>query len=590
MQDLSSFYQNKVQEYNGQLAKVKQALSTSSMIRLLLFVFTVFGVYLGFGNIKLVLIILIIGVALFLYLVFRHADLQYRRDKLLALIDLNNTELNVLKHEFHDLPEGNEYKDPSHHFSQDIDLFGRGSFYQYLNRTVLLHGSETLAYLLTENSIETIVEKQKAIQELAKMPEWRQDFSAIASLTKTRTTIGTIQNWLENYSPFVPSIMKYLPIVFSLVSSVSFLLYFLGFIHGMVLIALLFVGFAISGIYGKKITKLGVHCSKVQSTFEQYNKLLMIIENTDFQSSLLKAKKQVIIRDGKKTSSILKDFSKLLGNLDQNNNVFYLIFGNGYFLRALATSYQIEQWIANYGSFAKAWFEVIAFFDAYNSLGNFAFNHSEYSFPVLLDGKNVLLSKDAGHPLLNPGKRVLNDFHIDNEQFFIITGANMAGKSTFLRTVSLQIMMANVGLPVCASNISYSPIKLITSMRTTDSLTDDESYFFSELKRLKFIVNEIQNDRYFIVLDEILKGTNSTDKAKGSRKFVERLVASKSTGLIATHDLSLCEVAIENPQIENHYFDAEIIDDELHFDYKFKEGICQNMNASFLLKKMGIVE
>ena len=127
-------------------------------------------------------------------------------------------------------------------------------------------------------------------------------------------------------------------------------------------------------------------------------------------------------------------------------------------------------------------------------------------------------------------------------------------------------------------------------MRTTDSLTDDESYFFSELKRLKFIVDEIKKDRYFIVLDEILKGTNSTDKAKGSRQFVERLVASESTGIIATHDLSLCEVAKVLPQIKNYYFDAEIIDDELYFDYIFKEGICQNMNASFLLKKMGIVE
>jgi DNA mismatch repair ATPase MutS len=191
---------------------------------------------------------------------------------------------------------------------------------------------------------------------------------------------------------------------------------------------------------------------------------------------------------------------------------------------------------------------------------------------------------------LDPKKSVLNNIQINKEQFFIITGANMAGKSTFLRTVSLQIVMANMGLPVCAEEVEYSPIKLITSMRTTDSLTDDESYFFSELKRLKFIVDEIQNDRYFIVLDEILKGTNSTDKAIGSRKFVEKLIGSKSTGLIATHDLSLCEVAEELPQVKNHYFDAEIVDNELHFDYTFKEGICQNMNASFLLKKMGIVD
>ena len=237
----------------------------------------------------------------------------------------------------------------------------------------------------------------------------------------------------------------------------------------------------------------------------------------------------------------------------------------------------------------EKWFDTIAFFDALNSLGNFAFNHKGYAYPVLTEGNLTLQSEAAGHPLLHPEKSIRNDIKINKEQFFIITGANMAGKSTFLRTVSLQIVMANVGLPVCASAVAYSPIKLITSMRTTDSLTDDESYFFSELKRLKFIVEEIQKDRYFIVLDEILKGTNSTDKAKGSSKFVERLVASKSTGIIATHDLSLCEVSQELPQIENHYFDAEIIDDELHFDYKFKEGICRNMNASFLLQKMEIV-
>jgi len=143
---------------------------------------------------------------------------------------------------------------------------------------------------------------------------------------------------------------------------------------------------------------------------------------------------------------------------------------------------------------------------------------------------------------------------------------------------------------VCVEEVRYNPIKLITSMRTTDSLTDDESYFFSELKRLKFMIEEIQKDRYFIVLDEILKGTNSTDKAEGSRKFVEKLVKSKSTGIIATHDLSLCEIAKEYDEIENHYFDAEIINNELHFDYKFKVGICENMNASFLLKKMEIVD
>jgi DNA mismatch repair ATPase MutS len=236
------------------------------------------------------------------------------------------------------------------------------------------------------------------------------------------------------------------------------------------------------------------------------------------------------------------------------------------------------------------WFDTINFFDTNNSLGNFAFNHPGYAFPEITAEYGILDIKEAAHPLIPPEKRVANDLSIQPEQFFIITGANMAGKSTFLRTISLHIVMANTGLPVCASSFRYNPIKLITSMRTTDSLTKDESYFFSELKRLQFIVEEIATDRYFIVLDEILKGTNSTDKAIGSRKFVEKLVKSRSTGIIATHDLSLCKMAEDQEHVQNYFFDAEIISEELYFDYKLKPGICQNMNASFLLKKMGIVD
>ncbi len=590
MQDLYSFYKSQIEKHSMQLSLVKKRLFVSSMARLAVFCLAVFGVYMVLGSTKMVLAIVLGAIVIFLFLVSRHTDLQYQRDKLKALLKINGIEIKVLDRNFHELPEGNEFKDPLHYFSQDIDLFGKGSFYQYSNRTTLQQGSGILASLFTENSIEYIANKQGAILELAKMPEWRHGFSAVASLVKTTTSTETITKWLAKYSPFVPKMMKYLPLLFSAVSIGVVVMYFLDHVPESVLVFWMVLGLLITGVFTKKITKLGADCSKAQSTFEQYNKLLTIIEETKFESILLKNKKQQILKEGKKTSAILKDFSKLLGSLDQNNNVFYLIFGNGFFLRGLATCYQIEQWTKNHGNEVEEWFEAIAFFDAYNSLGNFSFNHPAYAFPIITDGGTILKSLDAGHPLLHPHKSVSNDFQIDSEQFFIITGANMAGKSTFLRTVSLQIVMANIGLPVCAKSVEYAPIKLITSMRTTDSLTDDESYFFSELKRLKFIVDEIQTDRYFIVLDEILKGTNSTDKAKGSRKFVERLVGSRSTGIIATHDLSLCEVANEMSQIKNHYFDAEIIDDELHFDYKFKDGICQNMNASFLLKKMGIVE
>jgi DNA mismatch repair ATPase MutS len=209
--------------------------------------------------------------------------------------------------------------------------------------------------------------------------------------------------------------------------------------------------------------------------------------------------------------------------------------------------------------------------------------------PAISEKSTIIKATQLGHPLLNSKKRIDNDFMIGKEEFFIVTGANMAGKSTFLRTVSLTMVMANIGLPVCAETIEYNPIKLITSMRTSDSLADDESYFYSELKRLKFIVDKIETEDYFIILDEILKGTNSKDKAIGSKKFVEKLSNSKSTGIIATHDVSLCELEEEFKDVENYFFDAQINDNELHFDYMLKKGICKNMNASFLLKKMEII-
>lgn len=590
MNDPKAFYNQQIEKYQRHLDAASKKLGLSSLLRLLIFLALVYAVYHFWGNVSVLVPVLLVGVAIFLFLVSRHSDLKYERDRYRELININQIELKVLKRDFHQLPTGQEFEDPLHPFSQDVDLFGKGSFFQYLNRTSLSEGTKKLAALLLENNIEGIAEKQKAIRELAEKADWRQNFSAIAVLVKTKTSTRIITDWFKSYKSFVPKLMSWLPWLFSVVSVALITGFFFDVITGIQLGAWFFFGLAITGIYLKKINLLSTHVSEVQDTFHQYYQLLGLIEETDFYSAILKEKRNIIHLNEQKASSILRKFSKAIDALDQRNNMIFGILGNGFLLWDLRQSYRLEKWITAYGSQVEKWFEVIEFLDAYNTLGNFSFNHPGYVFPELHSDSHITEATALAHPLLDPEKRVANDFSIEKEQFFIITGANMAGKSTFLRTVSLHIVMANLGLPVCAASCSYTPIKLITSMRTTDSLTDDESYFFSELKRLKFIVEEIKKDKYFIILDEILKGTNSTDKAIGSKKFIEKLVASHSTGIIATHDLSLCEVADELPQVENFYFDAEIISDELNFDYKFKEGICQNMNASFLLKKMEIVD
>ena len=587
---LRNFYDDQIGHYNDQLSRIKDQLSTSSLFRLLVFLLAGFGVFVFFGNTKLVLGIVLLFLVLFLFLVSRHTDLEYKRDTLKALLDINKKEIKALERDFHGFEEGSEYQDSAHHFSQDIDLFGKGSFYQYTNRTVLQQGSEVLSGLLLENAIDRITDKQDAVRELSKLTQWRQEFSAIATLVKTETHHATIIKWMQGYAPFLPGSMKLVPRIFTGLSILTLTFYFLGGLPALIPVLWFFIGLGITSGFLRKINKLAFDTSKIVRTFQQYQKLILELEGVAFQSQLLQEKKASIVNEAERTSKTLREFSRLLGALDQRNNVLIALLANGFLLRDIQLCHAIEKWIGSHGAKVEGWFGTIAFFDAFNSLGNFAFNHPHYCFPRIGTERTVLRSEGVGHPLLDPAKSVRNDFQIDSEQFFIITGANMAGKSTFLRTVSLQIVMANTGLPVCAEAFEYSPIKLITSMRTTDSLTDDESYFFSELKRLKFIVDEIKKDRYFIVLDEILKGTNSTDKAKGSRKFVEKLVRSRSTGIIATHDLSLCDTADTLPQVLNHYFDAEIIDNELHFDYTLKKGICQNMNASFLLKKMEIVE
>ena len=593
MQDPLEFYTTEKSNFEQQSTKLKKQLALSSTIRLFVFLIIIFGFYFFFGNAQAMIVTGIFGLVLFLYLVSRHTDLQHKRDLIYKLIQINTTEIKVLHGEYLDLDDGAEFVDPSHFYSYDIDLFGRGSFFQYINRTSIKEGRQELFKTLTENSTSNIELKQEAIKELAHKPEWRQQFSAIASLVRVKHSSKTIVDWIHNYKPVFPIFLSFLPIIFSIISLILIVLVSFELLDSVIILFWFFIGLGVSGFYLKKVNAIYQDADKAKDTFKQYHKLLGEIETANFSSQILKEKQTAIKTETKKASAIFASFSRILDALDQRNNIVIAVLGNAFFLRDIQQAFKVEQWIKTYAHKVENWFEVIAFFDAQSSLGNVAFNHSEYVFPSINSDKNIIKTENLGHPLLKREQRIDNDFSIEKQQFFIITGANMAGKSTFLRTVSLSIVMTNIGLPVCASFFEYSPIKLITSMRTTDSLTDDSSYFFSELKRLKFIVDEINpetsGEDYFIILDEILKGTNSTDKAIGSKKFVQKLVASNSTGIIATHDLSLCEIEKELSEVENYYFDAEIINDELHFDYKLKDGICKNMNASFLLKKMEIV-
>jgi hypothetical protein len=589
MKKTIDFYTHTKAEFEKEAAVLKSKSIKLSVFRFAVFLTTCFLVYYTFGNYPVVFIIAFLGTLLFVFVVSKHASLQLKRNIIDEKIIINKTEIRVLNRDFQHLETGAEFVDAAHYYSNDIDLFGKGSFFQYLNRTNTNDGRAALSNALTENKITDILEKQHALKELSEKVVWRQHFAALASLISIKNNSKSVVNWIANYGSLLPKNSAKIQAVFSIISLVLIGLISFGIISFTYVVIWFFIGLFITGRFVKKTDNLYTETGKVRDTFRQYHQLLNEIENTEFNAKILKEKQQVIASENKKAGTIFKEFVRILDAFDQRNNIVIAVFGNGLFLYEVYNVDRVEKWIAKYKHTVNKWFEVVAFFDAENSLANFYFNHPEFVTPEITSEKGAIQSVNLGHPLLKVDKRIDNDFGIKKEEFFIITGANMAGKSTFLRTVSLAVVMANTGLPVCATSFKYAPIKLITSMRTTDSLSEEASYFYSELKRLKFIVDQIELEDYFIILDEILKGTNSKDKAMGSKKFVEKLSKSKSTGIIATHDVSLCELENEFSAIKNYYFDAEIIANELYFDYTLTAGVCKNMNASFLLEKMEII-
>lgn len=583
------FYKKQLGVYSTKADTAKKQLIRLSWMRFLSFVVTVFFIYYFLGQSELMFFSVLLGGSIFSFFLKKYWKKKEEKLHLDALKNINQLELSVLKGDVSQLKSGDNYKNAQHEYSFDVDLFGKGSFFQILNRTVTEAGEKKLVELLESNDILAVQNKQTAVKELAEAIEWRQEFSALASSIKPEISIEAIVKWLKGHKSNIPKIMRWVPIAFSIL---SFLL-LVGLVFSFVSVGLVtlwfFIGLTISGVYLKQVNELYTKAGKAKHTFEQYYKLLSVVEASSFQADLLQIQLRKIHTSSESASRTMRSFFQYLNALDQRNNIFFAIFGNAFLLWDVKQAYKIESWLKLHESDVQEWFDVISFFDAYNSLANYTFNYPKFSFPEIMESDTVFKAVGLGHPLLSEAKRITSDCKMIQTDFFIITGANMAGKSTFLRSVSLGIVMSNLGLPVCATRFEYTPIKLITSIRNSDSLNDDTSYFFSELKRLKRIVSAIHVDNYFIVLDEILKGTNSIDKAEGSQKFVEKLVASNATGIIATHDLSLCEIEKQHHQIQNYYFDAEIKNDELYFDYTLKSGVCQNMNASFLLKKMEIV-
>lgn len=596
MDQVLNFYQKRFSQFSEQLTRITSLVDRYSMIRLTVFIIgivlmyfiTTFGIWVSVGYFVLFAVI-------FGFIVYRHSKLHKLKQKLTHLKKINEDEIAALHGNFENFDAGKEFISSDNHYTDDLDIFGNGSLFQYLNRSSTISGKAKLAHNLLEQVLdpEVILKKQQAVQELAKKPEWRQNFQLIGlNTSEKKEDIDDVKNWLEKTPLINKQKAKIIVFVVNLITFCLFVLSIFNVFPSIIFILyVIIIPFTILGIYFKRINLIHAQLGKKTDLFIKYSDLIRLIEEETFKSEYLKDLKQKSSIDQMQASGIIKKLSKISMAFNQRLNMVAGLLLNMFSLWDLMQYLRLENWKVRHKSKMLLWFDVMAEFDALSSLACFHFNHPEYCFPQPSQTELSIIAGDMGHPLIHQHKRINNDYKIEGSgHFTIITGANMAGKSTFLRTLGTNMILASTGAPVCARSFEWNPVPIFTSIRTRDSLFKNESYFFAELKRLKSLIEQLQSgNRMFIILDEILKGTNSKDKQTGSMHLIEQLIRLKASGIIATHDLVLGKLADTYPEnIENMRFEVEFENDELVFDYKLKNGISQNMNATFLMKKMGI--
>ncbi len=592
-------YKERAQKFTGELSSVKTKSNLLTAARLILFLVAVGGVIFlikAAYPARILVIFVLSSIALFLFLIKLHNEVKFRRDFLLELVKINEEEEEVLQGRFDFFPDGKQFLAINHPYAYDLDIFGQGSIFQYINRACTWMGQNQLSDWLSEGEmdIRKIEEKQEAVKELSPLLDWRQNFMATGKLSDVdQQNWNVLSKWMQQEPRFLGN--KFLPILVWLLpicSLACLVLYLVQVLDHVPMILFAGLGLLVTAFYVSKINQIHNNVSRCYPLLQQYAVLLERVENQSFEASYLKEIKADIESEQTKASISIGKLVALVNKLDNRLNILVAIFLNAFLLWDLRTVIALEKWKMEHSEKLAKWLAALGRMDAMQCLANLAYNRKDFIYPKGVEGPFAFESLDLGHPLLDPQKRIDNDFSISGwGKMAIITGANMAGKSTFLRSVGVNYILAMAGAPVCAKELSFRPLSLQTSMRTTDSLMEDESYFFAELKRLKAIVDMVESgEPAFIILDEMLRGTNSVDKSKGSEALVRRLSNMKCAALVATHDLSLGILQEEIPdKVSLHCFEVEILNDELSFDYRIRSGLSQTLNATFLMRKMNII-
>lgn len=599
---MKNMYTDNVQLVEKELKQIKKQINNNSLLRLLIIIVGGILLFKSFGteNITLVFAVFIsVGLG-FLFLVAKQSRLEKQKNYKSSFLKVNQNELNISNSQLDNVyGNGSEFEDDKHPYSSDLDVFGSYSLFAYINRCATVSGKNILAsWFSKKQELKAIKERQQAVDELSRSPKFIQSFQTLLfpHIEDKEGVLAVLTTYLQRSKTKFGNkfLIKYVLLA--------------PWISGLLILLSLFYSTAISGLIFWCIFNLGWtllragQVSKFSSSFDKlgnvlnsYSQVIAMIEEHSFSSNYLvelKSKMEGNPNKKVKLSIAVSKLGRLINKLDSRNNLIVGAVLNMLLMWDFKYTLAIQGWVEEYDTDVIKGVEVISEFEGLNSFAVLKYNHPTWIQPTIYPDytSSFILVRDVHHPLIPVDQSVGNDFSMEGYKVGLITGSNMAGKSTFLRTVGINAVLAYAGAVVHATMFELPLYSLVTYMRIKDSLQESTSTFKAELDRMKFILDQVgdKKDSFFLI-DEMFRGTNSVDKYLGSEAVIKKLVSLEGQGLVATHDLQLSSLEKEMPRlIRNFHFDIKVEDGDMHFDYKLKEGECKVFNASMLLKNIGV--
>jgi hypothetical protein len=598
-QNIVNDYRARVAAANEQTEKYKKLLNTYSLYRLGIFGLFILSVCVAvsFDETSIIVFSLLVLSLCFSWLVTKQNQFETLRSYFQDVKRVNENEINSISSGTNMYENGSWFVNDKHNYTSDLDIFGGGSLFQLINRAATFPGVVKLAkWLNAPAPREVTLSRQAAVAEIANKNDWKIDMQAylLFSLKQQREQVKNLveylkipieledQKWLNIYSKVAPYLLLAIIMIAVFYAPAR---YFAG--------VLILTNNRIVSSRSDSVKKTDLIAGRIGVALKHFVSAFESIENEEWESVYLRELTgRIKHTEGKAVSARVKELSKLINQLNYRLNMVPGFVLNIFLLWDIRMVIAIENWKRNNHQNLDEAFDVIAEYEALISLASLRINYPDWCFPEVIESETYTIAvKQIAHPLIPVSQRIANDYDLtDTYKIDIITGSNMAGKSTFLRTIGINTVLALSGAPVCAESMEVSVMTVLSYMRIKDSLNESTSTFKAELDRLQMLLAAVDSDiKIFFLIDEMLRGTNSVDKYLGSKAVIQQLIGKKGVGMVATHDLQIAELEKQYPDyIRNFYFDIQVKDGEMLFDYKIRHGECKTFNASMLLKRIGI--